>query len=191
MKRTLLYVGIILAVIIGSSAAIYQSPVMAQVDGFFNSISVSTGGTLNGTFGGTATFINPLSASITGNAGTATALATTPTQCGGSTPLASGIAANGNANCTTAGGAFVQGASVAGCTTGSSSYDTCSVTVAFPVAFADTNYNVGCTGKGPSDARATINGYTIVDSQHVSVLTVTEGSVAVSFSAITCVGVHN
>lgn len=35
---------------------------------------------------------------------TATALATTPVQCGGGTPLATGIAANGDANCTSAGG---------------------------------------------------------------------------------------
>src|SRR5208337_362015 len=40
--------------------------------------------------------------SYTGNAATATALAVTPTQCSDGTPLATGIAANGNANCTSA-----------------------------------------------------------------------------------------
>lgn len=43
--------------------------------------------------------------SVTGNAATATtaaALSGTPTQCSGSAPLATGIAANGNANCTAA-----------------------------------------------------------------------------------------
>jgi lysophospholipase L1-like esterase len=44
-----------------------------------------------------------------GNSGTATALAATPTQCSGTTPLASGIAASGNANCTTAGAAGAAG----------------------------------------------------------------------------------
>lgn len=42
--------------------------------------------------------------SYTGNAATATALAATPTQCSGGTPIATGVAANGNANCTADGG---------------------------------------------------------------------------------------
>ena len=50
-------------------------------------------------FDQTTTFTYPITASVTGNAGTATALAVTPTQCSGS--FATGIAANGNANCTT------------------------------------------------------------------------------------------
>jgi hypothetical protein len=50
-------------------------------------------------FDTTTTFNVPITANITGNAGTATALAATPTQCSGS--FATGIAANGNANCTT------------------------------------------------------------------------------------------
>lgn len=41
-------------------------------------------------------------ASTSGNAATSTALAATPTQCSGGTPLATGVAANGNANCTAA-----------------------------------------------------------------------------------------
>ena len=51
-------------------------------------------------FDTTTTFTVPITANITGNAGTATALAATPTQCSGA--FATGIAANGNANCTTA-----------------------------------------------------------------------------------------
>jgi hypothetical protein len=39
-----------------------------------------------------------------GNAATATALAATPSQCSGGTPVATGIAANGNANCAAASG---------------------------------------------------------------------------------------
>lgn len=44
----------------------------------------------------------------TGNAATATALAATPSQCSGANPIATGIAANGNANCTTATGITLQ-----------------------------------------------------------------------------------
>lgn len=77
------------------------------------------------------------------------------------------------------------------CTTGSSSYDTCSTSLTWPSAFADTNYAVTCNGINPSDARATINGITTKSTTGVAVLTVTEGSVAVSFGEIDCVGVHN
>lgn len=41
--------------------------------------------------------------------GTASALASTPTQCGGSSPISTGIAANGNANCTSALSSFSSG----------------------------------------------------------------------------------
>jgi len=50
--------------------------------------------------GGAANTLAYLTSNITGNAGTATALASTPTQCTGS--FATGIAATGNANCSTA-----------------------------------------------------------------------------------------
>jgi hypothetical protein len=46
--------------------------------------------------------------SYTGQAATAAALGATPTQCSGGTPLATGIAANGNANCTAATGLTIQ-----------------------------------------------------------------------------------
>lgn len=44
--------------------------------------------------------VGAITNSTSGNSATASALATTPTQCSGGTPLATGIAANGNANCT-------------------------------------------------------------------------------------------
>lgn len=46
--------------------------------------------------------IPTLNQNTTGSASVALALATTPTQCSGATPVATGIAANGNANCTNA-----------------------------------------------------------------------------------------
>lgn len=48
-------------------------------------------------------FIGPLTGAVTGNADTATALAATPAQCGAGL-FATGIAANGNANCSPFGG---------------------------------------------------------------------------------------
>lgn len=88
-------------------------------------------------------------------------------------------------------GPAVQAAHAPGCTTGSATFDTCATTVGFAVPFADTNYDVVCNGQNPSDARASINGYSITDSQHILVATVTEGSLAVSFGNISCVAVHN
>jgi hypothetical protein len=59
-------------------------------------------GLLNGNnvFTGNVTFSNPVAASVTGNAATATALAAAPTVCSGG-QFALGIAANGNASCST------------------------------------------------------------------------------------------
>lgn len=145
MKRTLLYIGIVLSVAIGS-VAVYQPAVMAQVAGFFSSISVTSGGTLNGTFAGTATFTNALIASITGNAATATALAAVPTQCSGSTPLASGIAANGNANCTSQSGGIDKYWNAAGCSfSADTNGQSCSLSMTIPDGgFADANYWIHC-----------------------------------------------
>lgn len=77
------------------------------------------------------------------------------------------------------------------CTTGSNSYDTCQVTVNWPTAFSDSNYEVACMGIGASDSRAAIvgaaNGRT---PSSVQVTLVTEGSIAVTYSEIDCIGVH-
>jgi hypothetical protein len=51
-----------------------------------------------------------LNQSTTGQAGTALALAATPTGCSGTTPIVAGVAANGNANCVTGNFAHVGGA---------------------------------------------------------------------------------
>lgn len=74
-----------------------------------NAVGLNGPGNIVGTFGGsptmngTWTFANPIAGSITGNAagnaGTATALAAAPSQCG-ATLFAKGVTASGNANCT-------------------------------------------------------------------------------------------
>ena len=72
----------------------------AQVPGFFSICNAITGFQVNGAapvnhvLCGSGTVYGDCSA-----APTATALAVTPSQCGGATPIATGIAANGNANC--------------------------------------------------------------------------------------------
>lgn len=102
MKKVLSWTAITIAVVFAQFLFLlqYEPQALAQVAGFFSTISVTSGGSLSGTFGGTATFTNALIASITGNSGTATALATAPSNCGSGQP-ASGIQANGTANCLT------------------------------------------------------------------------------------------
>lgn len=50
-----------------------------------------------------------IAANTSGNAASATQLLVTPTQCTGGTPVATGIQANGNANCTAAGSGGISG----------------------------------------------------------------------------------
>lgn len=77
------------------------------------------------------------------------------------------------------------------CTTGANSYDACDNTVTWPTPFADANYIVSCWGIGPSDPRATINGGKSGRLPSSVVVTiVTEGSVAVTYNEIDCIGVH-
>jgi hypothetical protein len=73
------------------------------------------------------------------NANTATALAATPSQCT-SPQVATGIAANGNANCTT--NTAVQFFDVVVCTPGTSTDSTCSGSFSLLATMADTNYGV-------------------------------------------------
>jgi hypothetical protein len=89
-------------------------------------------------------------------------------------------------------GAFVQAATTTStCTTGSSSYDACDSSLTWPVAFADTDYSVTCVGVNASDPRAVIHAVSLKTTTGVTASTVTEGSVAVSFGEIDCIGVHN
>ncbi len=77
--------------------AVSQTNTMALI--FGNSGSIS-GGRLHASWnGGGDNTIGYLTDPISGNAGTASALVTTPTQCSGAGNFATGIQANGNANC--------------------------------------------------------------------------------------------
>ncbi len=77
-----------------------------------------------------------------------------------------------------------------GCTTGSSTYDNCTDTLTWPVAFADASISVACSGVGASNPRANLI-VSAYSGTTVTTETVTEGSAAVSFGEIDCIGVHN
>lgn len=92
---------------------------------------------------------------------------------------------------------IVQGASSgAGCTTASTSYSVCTMSVTWPVAFADTIYQASCTPIGPTDSgnptsgRATENGITAKSTTGVTFQVSTAGSNAISYTGLDCIGVH-
>lgn len=95
MKKTLIFL------------ALTVTPIFAQVNGKFAKVDATQGYTVNGaapnnqTLCGNGTAFTPATACPIA-ASTAGALAATPHQCSGSTPLATGVAANGDANCAAA-----------------------------------------------------------------------------------------
>ena len=154
-----------------------------------------TAGTLSVASAGTD-YVIP-SGSISGNAGTATALAAVPTNCTvGNTSY--GIGANGNALCNAGGGPTLQQAVVITtgiCTTGTSSYAQCASTAAnWGTAFPDTAYGVSCTGVGMMTGNVT---QLWVSTKSTTSVTVSlqngsaSGAVASTFAEIDCVGKHN
>lgn len=160
--------------------------------GGFRFYNATNGGTLGpviafidaaGNYGSSAGAI-----SFEGNSYTTSAFATAPTRCATGS-FATGIGVSGNAVCATPAGLGVQHARASGCTTGSSTFSTCTTAIAWPAAFTTTTYDVSCTGIGPSDARAALNGITGQFTNGVNIQTVTEGSVAVHYTTISCVAV--
>lgn len=133
-----------------------------------------------GNYGGTGAI------TFEGNAQTATQFFATPSVCPAG-QLALGVNRFGNAICTGTAGQLVQHARATGCSTPSGTYSTCITAVNWPTPFASTSYDVSCIGIGPSDARAALNGIVNQFTNGVNVRTVTEGSLAVSYSVISCV----
>lgn len=84
-----------------------------------------------------------------------------------------------------------------GCTTGSSSYDVCTMSVTFSPGFSSSTYGVACSGINPTDGgnptsgRAVQNGVTSQTATSVTVQFATQGSNSISYSGMTCVGVGN
>jgi hypothetical protein len=84
-----------------SSAKTFTVPVTAP--SFIGSLTGNASTATNVPYSGLTGTVPTWNQNTTGNAATASALATTPTQCTGG-QFATGIAANGNANCATSGG---------------------------------------------------------------------------------------
>jgi hypothetical protein len=125
---------------------------------------------------------------INGIATTALQLAGAPSQCG-TGAVATGIQPNGDANCVQVGGSVQYAITSSVCTTGSSTYSVCTTSLNWPTPFANANYAAFCGGVSPSNPRAVIQGLNSQSTTSVIVNVVTEGSVAVTFGKIECIGV--
>jgi hypothetical protein len=125
---------------------------------------------------------------VNGNATTATMLAGTPTGCAAGN-AAVGIQANGDANCIGLGSSVERQTGTGVCTTGSSSYDTCDSSLTWPTPFSSAGYAAICFGKGATDGRAALQGIVSQSTTGLTYRVVTEGSVAVTYASVSCVGV--
>lgn len=106
--------------------------------------------------------------------GTASALAAAPTQCSGTTPVAAGVAANGNANCIPTPGPKGTLNNV----TGSRGFGT-TYTNSGTTAMYVSGYGVTPSGSATSQINCTVNGIVVYSAQYNA--TVTNGS-----DAFTC-----
>jgi len=135
------------AAVYGDGGAVFGSPSGADKGlGSINAQSIYQNGVADAT--------------VTGNIATATALATTPTQCSGT--LATGVTANGNANCTTtiatAGNPIVSVPSGSGPTQIAYAFVTGSPSTCFASTSTHTANVVGCTYNGVGIYTVQFNG---------------------------------
>jgi len=100
--------------------------------------------------------------------------------------------ASNGAACTPAG--VDQYASGSGCTTGSSSYATCTATISWGSAFADTSYTTNCTMIGPFTGHPYLVGISSIATGSVTVTIsngTSSGAVSSAPSSVQCHGHHN
>jgi hypothetical protein len=76
------------------------------------------------------------------------------------------------------------------CTTGSSTYSTCTSVVTISPTQTDTSYMPICNGITPSDPRALVEWSAATSTSTITVTVITEGSIAVSFADIWCAAIH-
>lgn len=178
----------------GDLIGTYPSPTVVQIEGGAIPASASLVGTnaSKQLIAQAGTIAN----STTGNAGTATALASVPTNCG-SGNQSYGISANGNALCNPVVTAKFQTThkGSASCSPPGSSYASCSDSVTWPSAFADTSYWPVCslTGAGGGGGSNSLLIYVASWTTTTVTLTIqnnTSGS-GTSSPDINCVGIHN
>jgi hypothetical protein len=162
-----------------------QSAILHVPDGVEANLTGNVTGNVSGSSG-----------SSTGNAASATQLAATPTNCG-SVP-ATGIAANGNAQCFSSTyriQSMLIGSGI--CTTGSNAFNQCSFTSPnWGATFADANYAVSCTASPGEGTSAALTGVFISGRTATNfTITLQNGGAGAAGAATTaeidCVGVHN
>lgn len=178
----------------GDLSGTYPDPNVAKVNGAAVPVSATLlGSNASGQLIAQAgTISNP----TTGNAATATALATTPSQCGAGS-FATGVAANGNANCSAALSGVMQKIIITTgiCTASGASYNTCTNAAQsnWPVAFADTSYSVTCTGLNPSNSGGSLSGDIFSVTKTTTGITIslqTNTSSGFTYGEIDCTGYH-
>lgn len=152
----------------------------ASIGTDFGNLSGNVTGNVTGNLSGTVT------GNLVGNASTATALAANPSDCP-TGQAASGINAAGVPTCVY----VAHTGNGSNCTTGGSSFSTCTSTVTWETPFPDNNYRFSCTIVTPSDPRAAISGISSKSAATANVTMTTLGSVAISFSGLDCIAQHN
>lgn len=170
-----------------------DSGVLASSGGFTTSGVVSATGGLSTSATVTAASMNAstFNGSLNGNASSsnianiATSLAAAPSQCGAA-QVASGVRANGAANCVPQ----VQSAGGPGGATTGGSFSTTQSVVNIPSPYGDTGFQAACALIAPNDPRASIYGLSKTAST-VTVLVTTVGSAAITYAGVDCLMKHN
>jgi hypothetical protein len=132
---------------------------------------------------------------VVGNASTASALATTPSNCG-SGKISYGISANGNALCDSSSYLMQPLVITSGiCTTGTSAWSNCSFSVNWPSSFADSNYAVSCSAGIGQGTSAALTGV-FISGKTASSFTITlqnggsGAGGATTTNEVDCTGIH-
>ncbi len=130
---------------------------------------------------------------FTGDTGSGGAKGAVPAPAAGDAAGNKFLHADGTFRVVTAGGSnFQKVRTSAVCTTGNSSYDTCTTTLTWPVAFSSSTYTAVCSGVTPGGGvapAATLNIYSKSTTQIV-VQVQTQRSQTASFASAECIGVN-
>ncbi len=130
---------------------------------------------------------------FTGDSGSGGAKGAVPAPAAGDAAANKFLSAGGGFSTVGPGGAnFQKVRTTSVCTTGSSSYATCTTTLNWPVTFAASTYTVVCSGVTPGGGvapAATLNVYAKSTTQ-VTVQVQTQRSQTATFASVECIGVN-